>query len=89
MWWIAASIGGVWRAAASGLTYASDPLLTEFHCLPAWGACLIFTPADVVDLKREHQRALLARTLYGHVQNLLGYVLSLYCVYRCVQGERV
>ena len=40
----------------------------------------------MVDLKREHQRALLARTLYGHVQNLLGYVLSLYCVYRCSGG---
>ena len=42
--------------------------------------------ADVVDLKREHQRALLARTLYGHVQNLLGYILSLYCIYRWVWG---
>ena len=48
---------------------------------------LTFPPAaDVVDLKREHQRALLARTLYGHVQNLLGYVRSLYCVYRCGGG---
>ena len=38
----------------------------------------------MIDLKREHQRALLARTLYGHVQNLLGYILSLYCIYRWV-----
>lgn len=39
--------------------------------------------ADVVDLKREHQRALRARTLMGHMENLLGYILSLYCIYRC------
>ncbi|KAI3426358.1 hypothetical protein D9Q98_008730 [Chlorella vulgaris] len=38
--------------------------------------------ADVIDLKREHQRALQARTLLGHFQNLLGYILSLYCIYR-------
>lgn len=37
---------------------------------------------DVLELKRERERALAARTLYGHVQNFLGYVLSLYCVYR-------
>jgi hypothetical protein len=36
----------------------------------------------VIDLKREHQRALQARTLLGHFQNLLGYILSLYCIYR-------
>ncbi|KAH7624070.1 putative GPCR-type G protein 1 [Nannochloris sp. 'desiccata'] len=38
--------------------------------------------ADVVDLKRERQRALVARTIYGHLQNFLGYILSLYCLYR-------
>jgi hypothetical protein len=38
--------------------------------------------ADVIELKRERQRALVARTIYGHVQNFLGYVLSLYCLYR-------
>lgn len=55
--------------------------------LPTLGPCdlaRLLRPvcADVVDLRREHQRALLARTLYGHVQNLLGYILSLYCIYR-------
>lgn len=38
--------------------------------------------SDVLELKRERERALVARTLYGHVQNFLGYVLSLYCLYR-------
>jgi golgi pH regulator len=38
--------------------------------------------ADVIELKRERERALVARTIYGHVQNFLGYVLSLYCLYR-------
>lgn len=42
----------------------------------------LLPPPDVVDLRREHQRALLARTALGHLQNLLGYVLSLYCIYR-------
>lgn len=42
----------------------------------------------MVDLKREHQRALRARTLAGHLENLLGYLLSLYCVYRCAAGRR-
>jgi len=37
---------------------------------------------DVVELRRERDRALVARTLFGHVQNLLGYVLSVYCLYR-------
>ncbi|EFN56411.1 hypothetical protein CHLNCDRAFT_144997 [Chlorella variabilis] len=44
--------------------------------------------ADVIDLRREHQRAVLARTLYGHVQNLLGYILSLYCIYRMFASVR-
>jgi hypothetical protein len=38
--------------------------------------------ADVIELKRERERALVARTMYGHIQNFLGYVLSLYCLYR-------
>lgn len=37
---------------------------------------------DVLELKRERERALRARTLLGHFQNLLGYCLSLYCIYR-------
>lgn len=46
------------------------------------GAAPLPPCADVVDLKREHQRALRARTLMGHVENLMGYILSLYCIYR-------
>lgn len=38
--------------------------------------------SDIVELKRQHQRAKLARTLVGHIQNLLGYILSIYCIYR-------
>lgn len=37
---------------------------------------------DILELKRERERALVARTLVGHVQNFLGYCLSLYCIYR-------
>ncbi|KAL4421835.1 hypothetical protein ABPG77_001624 [Micractinium sp. CCAP 211/92] len=44
--------------------------------------------ADVLDLKREHQRAVQARTLVGHLQNLLGYILSLYCIYRMFASVR-
>lgn len=39
---------------------------------------------DVVELRRERERALVARTVYGHAQNFLGYVLSVYCLYRSV-----
>jgi hypothetical protein len=41
---------------------------------------------DILELKRERERALVARTPLGHVQNLLGYILSLYCVYRWAWG---
>ncbi len=40
--------------------------------------------ADVSDLKKQRQKAILSRTLRGHVQNLLGYLLSLYCIYRMI-----
>lgn len=38
--------------------------------------------SDLIELRKERQRALIARSLYGHLQNFLGYVLSLYCIYR-------
>lgn len=69
---------------------------TAPHCLPAscrhpspppFPADLWRPSADVLDLRREHQRALQARTVLGHVQNLLGYILSLYCIYRWVGGQ--
>ncbi|KAI7840944.1 hypothetical protein COHA_005374 [Chlorella ohadii] len=44
--------------------------------------------ADVVDLKREHQRAQRARTLMGHLENLMGYILSLYCIYRMLASSK-
>lgn len=37
---------------------------------------------EVMDLKRERARALLSRTAYGLLQNLLGYCLSAYCIIR-------
>ncbi|GAB4817352.1 hypothetical protein N2152v2_004398 [Parachlorella kessleri] len=37
---------------------------------------------DILELKRERERALVARTLLGHMQNMLGYILSVYCIYR-------
>lgn len=37
---------------------------------------------EVLELKRERDRAMEARTLWGHCKNLLGYCLSAYCVVR-------
>lgn len=37
---------------------------------------------DVLELRRERDKALVARSAWGHVQNALGYALSLYCIYR-------
>ena len=38
--------------------------------------------ADVEDLKNQRRKALLSRTMRGHAENALGYVLSMYCVFR-------
>ena len=53
----------------------------EIASLSSLEAALV---ADVNDLKKQRQKAILSRTLRGHVQNLLGYLLSLYCIYRMV-----
>eukprot|EP00210_Caulerpa_lentillifera_P002464 g2362.t1 len=37
---------------------------------------------EIQDLQRERKRALLSRSWIGHFRNLLGYLLSAYCVYR-------
>ena len=37
---------------------------------------------EVLELRRERDRAVEARTVLGHVKNLLGYCLSAYCVVR-------
>jgi hypothetical protein len=39
---------------------------------------------EVMDLRRERARALVSRTAYGFLKNLLGYCLSAYCMIRCV-----
>lgn len=44
--------------------------------------------SDVVDLKKQRQKALVSRTLQGHFQNLLGYILSLYCIYRMFASSK-
>lgn len=54
-------------------------LNTEISSLDALRQALY---SDVLELRRERERALIARTLYGHIQNFLGYVLSVYCLYR-------
>lgn len=36
------------------------------------------------ELKRERERALESRTLWGHLKNIAGYGMSAYCVFRCV-----
>ncbi len=38
--------------------------------------------AEVLELRAERDRALAARTLIGHLRNLLGYLLSFYCLFR-------
>lgn len=37
---------------------------------------------EVMELKKDRQRALISRTLMGHVHNFLGYLMSAYCMYR-------
>lgn len=38
--------------------------------------------AEVLELRAERDRALAARTLLGHLRNVLGYLLSFYCLFR-------
>lgn len=38
---------------------------------------------EVLELKRERDRAVVSRTLTGHLTNLLGYCLSVFCMVRC------
>ncbi|KAK9831247.1 hypothetical protein WJX74_009318 [Apatococcus lobatus] len=44
--------------------------------------------AEVLELRSERDRALAARTLLGHLRNLLGYLLSFYCLFRIVTSVR-
>ena len=44
--------------------------------------------SDLIELRNERQRAMAAKTIWGHITNLLGYVLSLYCVYRMFASSR-
>ena len=37
---------------------------------------------EVKELRREKDRALQSKTLWGHLKNSLGYALSVYCVIR-------
>lgn len=37
---------------------------------------------EVLDLRRERDRAVASRTVAGHLTNLLGYCLSLFCILR-------
>lgn len=37
---------------------------------------------EVVELRKERDRALESRTLLGHAKNFTGYLLSAYCIYR-------
>lgn len=66
--------------------HANAVMPTEVNRLPcvprSYSVTFLVCPTDVVDLKREHQRAQRARTLMGHLENLMGYILSLYCIYR-------
>ena len=39
---------------------------------------------EVLDLRRERDRAVISRTVAGHLRNLLGYCLSLFCILRHV-----
>lgn len=46
---------------------------------------------EVLELKKERERALESRTLAGHAKNLMGYMLSAYCLYKwvAVTGHRL
>ena len=37
---------------------------------------------EVLELRRERARALSSRGLWGHFKNLLGYLLSAYCLFK-------
>lgn len=37
---------------------------------------------EVLELRRERARALASRGLWGHLKNLLGYLLSAYCLFK-------
>ncbi len=37
---------------------------------------------ELAELRSERARALQSRTLAGHVKNVLGYAMSVYCVYK-------
>lgn len=43
---------------------------------------------EVAELRRERLRAREARTAWGHARNALGYLLSVYCVYRMLAALR-
>lgn len=38
---------------------------------------------ELLELRRERDRALASRTVTGHLTNLLGYCLSVFCIARC------
>jgi len=40
---------------------------------------------EVLELRKERDRALESRTLAGHAKNLMGYMLSAYCLYKCAR----
>lgn len=56
-------------------------LEVEIASLSSLEAALV---ADVRDLKKQRQKAIISRTMKGHLQNFLGYLLSLYCIYRMI-----
>ena len=37
---------------------------------------------EVLELRRERAKALSSRGLWGHFKNLLGYLLSAYCLFK-------
>ncbi|GMH35755.1 hypothetical protein BSKO_03623 [Bryopsis sp. KO-2023] len=66
-------------------THASTPeqtihaLQIEVDALDTLGRTLF---VEVMEMKKERKRALMSRTLLGHVRNFLGYLMSAYCIYR-------
>jgi hypothetical protein len=38
---------------------------------------------ELLELRRERDRALASHTVMGHLTNLLGYALSVFCIARC------
>ena len=45
--------------------------------------CLLCLRRQLMEMQRELERAVRSRTWLGHLQNLIGYITSGFCVFKC------